>query len=200
MQPFIGTDDLAAILGQAVNENDLITEIALDSGCTAVRSFLGQTINFVANDTEIKDGHGTKKIRLKERPVRALTAVRLDGAVVDPSLYNLKDSTIRRVDDERWPVAYANIQVDYSHGYDVQPDTSAGDDVLVPADMRLVALLSARRVYAAIGNEDGIKQSETIGQYSYSNSTTMVVQTAAELLKPETDVLHRYLIGIVPAR
>ena len=200
LQPFIGTDDLAAILGSPVDENDLITSIALDAGCQAVRSFIDQTINFVEHDIETVDGHGTKKIRLKQRPIRELFNVKLDGEVVDPSLYDRRDGTIRRVDDTRWPVAYANIKVDYSHGYDVQPDANAADDVLVPPDLRLVALLAARRVYTSVGNQDGIKQSESIGQYSYSNSTTMVVQTAAELLSPEQDVLMHYRIGVVPAR
>jgi len=199
MRPFIGTDDLAAILGYPVSGSDLITVIALDSGCQAVRSFLDQSINR-ATTNEVVDGHGTKKFRVHERPIREVFAVTLDGQPVDPLLYDVRGTMFRRVDDIRWPVAYANIKVHYDHGYDIVPDDSAGDDLLVPADMRLVALLSARRVYTSIGNDDGIKQSETIGSYSYSNSTTMVVQTAAELLGPEKEVLMRYRIGKVPAR
>jgi hypothetical protein len=205
MRPFIGVDDLEAILGVSVDENALITTIALDSGCQAVRSFLDQTINFVPNDVETIDGHGTKKIRLHERPVRKLTQVTLDGQVVDPSLYNLKKSTIRRVDIDRWPVGYANIQATYDHGYDVIPDSSSGDDVLVPPDMRLVALLSSRRVYVAVGKVDGVqgvKQSESIGQYSYTLSAgaSAAATSAAQLVDAEKDVLLHYRIGVVPAR
>jgi hypothetical protein len=204
MRPFIGVDDLEAILGVTVDDTALITSIALDASCQAVRSYLDQTVNFVANDTEIVDGHDTKKIRLKQRPVRRLGAVTLDGQVVDPSLYNLKDSTIRRVDQIRWPAGYANITVTYDHGYDVIPDTSAGDDVLVPADIRLVTLLSARRVYTAVGKVDGVtgvKQSENIGQYSYTLSAGANAATsAAELIQAEKDVLFHYRIGKVPAR
>ena len=205
MRPFIGVDDLNAILGIEVDESLLIVAIALDSGCQSVRSFLDQTINYVANDTIFMDGHDTKKIRLPERPIRRLGDVTLDGSIVDPSLYNLKDSTIRRTDDIRWPAGYANITVNYDHGYDVIPDDSSGDDVLVPADMRLVALSAARRVYTAVGELDGIKgvrQSETIGSYSYSLSAggTAAASTAAQLLEPEEAVLLRYRIGVVPAR
>lgn len=199
MRPFIGTDDLAAILGKPVSDSDLITVIALDSGCQAVRSFLDQSINRFRH-TETVDGHGTKKFRVHERPVREVFSVTLDGEPVDPALYDRQYTMFRKVDEVRWPTAYANIKVDYDHGYDIVPDEDSTDDLLVPADMRLVALLSARRVYTSIGADEGIKQSETIGSYSYSNSTTMVVQTAAELLDPEKDVLMRYRIGKVPAR
>lgn len=199
MQPFIGTDDLAAVLGRPVSDTDLITAIALDAGSQAIRSFLDQTINRGRSEEKV-DGHGTKKIRMHERPVRQVFSVTLDGEVVDPALYDVRGTMIRRVDEVRWPAGYANIVVDYDHGYDIYPDDDSSDDFLVPADMRLVALLSARRVYTTVGADEGIKQSETIGSYSYSNSTTMVTQSAAELLKPETDVLMRYRIGKIPGR
>lgn len=205
MRPFIGVDDLNAILGIEVDESLLIVSIALDSACQAVRSEIDQTINFVANDTVFMDGHDTLKIRLKERPVRRLGDVTLDGSIVDPSLYNLKDATIRRTDGIRWPAGYANITVNYDHGYDVVPDDSSGDDVLVPADMRLVALLAARRVYVSVGEIDGVKgvrQSENIGSYSYTLSAgaNAAASSAAQLLDPEKDVLAGYAIGVVPAR
>lgn len=205
MRPFIGVDDLEAMLGVSVDENMLIVSIALDHGCQSVRSFLNQTINFVANDVETIDGHDTKKIRLHERPIRHLGDVTLNGAIVDPSLYNLKDATIRRVDNIRWPAGYANITATYDHGYDVIPDNSSGDDVLVPADMRLVALLAARRVYISVGQVDGVKgvrQSESIGQYSYTLTAgaSIVASSAAQLLAPEEAVLMRYRVGKVPGR
>lgn len=199
MRPFIGTDDLAAILGVAVSDADLITRIALDAGCQAVRSFLDQTINRQTDITEIVDGHGTKKFRVRERPIRNIWSVTLDGEVVDTSLIDWNRSMCRRTDDERWPVGYANIEVNYDAGYDVVPDDSSGDDLLVPADMRLVALLAARRVYTSVGTSEGSKTSESIGQYSYSNSSSGA-QTAVELLDAEKDVLKRYRIGLVPAR
>lgn len=199
MRPFIGTDDLAAILGVAVSDADLITRIALDAGCQAVRSFLDQTINRQTDITEIVDGHGTKKFRVHERPIRNIWSVTLEGEVVDTSLINWNHSMCRRTDDERWPVGYANIEVNYDAGYDIVPDDSTGDDLLVPADMRLVALLSARRVYTSVGTSEGGKTSESIGQYSYSSSSS-TAQTAAELLDAEKDVLQRYRIGLVPAR
>ena len=200
MRPFIGTDDLAALLGTAVSDADLITRIALDSGCQAVRSFLDQTINRQTDITEIVDGHDTKKFRVHERPIRNIWSVTLDGEVVDPTLYNWNHSMCRRVDDIRWPAGYANIEVNYDAGYDIIPDDSTGDDLLVPADMRLVALLAARRVYTSVGTSDGGgKTSESIGQYSYSNGSSAAT-SAAELLAPEKDVLMRYRIGLVPAR
>lgn len=194
MRPFIGTDDLGALLGRSVSDSDLITAIALDSGCESVRSYVQQTINYVEDDIEEYDGRGTNKIRLTQRPVRALTSVEVDDKEQDLTNFSLRKSMLRWKTD--WfPVGYGNVVITYDHGYDIIPDDSAGDDVLVPADLRLVALLAARRVYINVGAMEGVLQSESIGKYSYSKSITAAAASAAELLLPEMRVLDRYKIG-----
>lgn len=201
MRPFIGTNDLAAILGHPVSDTDLITAIALDSGSEAVRSYIGQTINYVENDTEELDGRGRVKIRLKQRPVRNLVSVTLEGEVVDPTEYNRRGATLRRHNGVPWPFGFGNVTVVYSHGWDIIPDLDPSNDFLVPADLRLVALLSARRVYTTVGaSAAGTIISESIGSYSYSIGGNSVVQTAAELLPPEQATLERYRIGVMPGR
>jgi hypothetical protein len=195
MRPFIGVDDLSAVLGTTATDLDLITAIALDSGCEAVRSYIGQMVNYVEDDVEEHDGKGTRTIRVEQRPIRDITSVEVDGVALDASVLSVRKSLIRRKDDV-FPRGLGNVVVTYSHGWDVIPDNSAGDDLLVPADLRLVALLSARRAYAAVGANDGQEQSETIGQYSYSLSTT--AQSAAELMTAEERVLDRYKIRMTP--
>lgn len=193
MRPFIGIEDLSAITGTTVSDQDLITAIALDSGCQAVRSYIEQTINYVADDVEEIDGNGRLKIRLTERPIRDLTSITVDGNELTTEMYNRHKSVLRRTDGVTWPMGFGNVVVTYSHGWDAIPDDSAGDDVLVPADLRLVALLSAKRVYTSVGLVSGEKTSETIGSYSYSVSA--VAESAAQLFDAEKRVLDHYRIG-----
>ena len=197
MRPFIGTDDLSAITGTTVTDQDLITAIALDAGCEAVRSYTGQMINYVEDDVEEHDGKGTRAVRLDERPIRDITSVEVDGVALDADVLSIRKSFVRRK-DAVFPVGYGNIVVTYSHGWDAIPDDSAGDDILVPADLRLVALLSAKRVYLAVGDLDGAVQSENIGGYSYTLSINDMAKSSAELLDPEKNVLEHYRIGKIP--
>lgn len=196
MRPFIGTDDLSAITGTTVSENDLITAIALDVGCQTVRSYIGQTINYVEEDTEELDGTNRLKVRLRERPIRQLISVSVEGTELDPEKYSLRKSVIRRKDGIAFPWGFDNVEVVYSHGWDAVPDDSAGDDVLVPPDLRLVALLSARRVYTAVGTISGTPSSESIEGYSYTLTQTAVAESAAQLFDAEKAVLEHYRIGL----
>lgn len=195
MDPFISVDDLNAVTGTTVDGGSLIVAIALDAACESVRSYMGQTINYVAGDVAELDGNGQKKIRLPQRPVRALTSVVLDDVTLEADDFHLHGAIIRLKNGGVFTEGFGNVVVTYDHGYNVlEPDPN------VPADIRLVALLSARRVYAAVGVTDvGEKQSETMGSYSYTNATTAaIVSTAAELLPAETDVLDRYTVRKVP--
>lgn len=204
MQPFIGTVDLEAMLGINLDETDLLVAIALDSACQSVRSYMGQTVNLVIDDEVEIDGNGARTIRLRERPVRDITSVIVDDIELDPTTWNLKGAFLRRIGDV-WPVGISNIVVTYSHGWDVETTDSSGEDLEVPADIRLVALLSARRVWTAMGTtttSGGVStsESETIGQYSHSEtiSDKAVVASAAALVGAEEDVLERYCVRLIP--
>lgn len=207
LQPFVSSDDLAAFLGTTVDSSALKTKIALDAACDAVRSYLDQEINFAENSVEWHSGHGYlhDRIRLRQRPVTAVSEVRIDvvagstGTVLDPANYNVRDSFVVRIDGGYFTAGNDNIKITYDHGWVVPPTSQSA---AVPADIRLVALSSARRVYSAVGTNDaaGSKQSETIGDYSYTIAAgiTNSASSAAELLMSETDVLDRYRIGLVP--
>ena len=205
--PFISSDDLAAFLGVTVDASALKTKIALDSACDAVRSYLDQEINLSTNDVEYHSGHGYMhdRIRLRQRPVVVVSEVREDmwagstGTVLSTSNYRVRDSFIIRTDGGYFLAGNDNIKVTYDHGWTV-PATS--QSAAVPADIRLVALSAARRVYSSVGLNDaaGSKQSETIGDYSYTIAAgiTNSASSAAELIASERDVLDRYRIGLIP--
>lgn len=199
LQPFVSTDDLAAFLDATVDPTSLRTKMALDSACDAVRSYLDQDINYVANDVEYHSGHGYQhdRLRLRQRPVVAVVSVYVEGTVVDPLTYNVRDpGVIVLTDGSYFPSGNDNIVVTYNHGWMVPAVSGSAS---VPADLRLVALSAARRVYSAVGANDVVAVTgETIGDYSYQTGGTSGATTASELLLAEEAVLDRYRIGLVP--
>ncbi len=197
--PFVSSDDLAGFMGVTVDPSALKTKIALDSACDAVRSYLDQDINFVSADVEYHSGHGYQhdRIRLRQRPVVAVTSIYVDTnwtTLVPTDVYHLRDSFIVILDMSWFATGNDNIKVTYDHGW-VCPPTS--QSAAVPADIRLVALSAARRVYSGVGTADAAGfGGETIGDYSYTNPGGAAT-SVAELLMAEKDVLDRYRIGLI---
>ena len=200
MIPFISPDDLEALLGESlVNPTALIVAISLDSACTAIRTYLGQTINLVEDDVEVRSGSGRRKIRLRQRPVREVSEVKIDDEIQDPASYNVRGAVITFTDGSFWWNGNDNTYITYTHGWDVEEPT----DFPVPADIRMVALLIARRVYEAVGYEQGSAGgaiiSETIGDYSYtlSESSLATVTSASELTSGEKSSIASYRVELV---
>jgi len=199
VETFISSTDLEALLGTTVDPDSLIIAIALDSACQSVRTYLGQTVNYVADDVEVHSGSGRRKLRLRERPVRVVTEVKVDNTVIDPTTYNVRGAIITYTNTDAWTFGNDNIRVKYSHGYDIDEPSEFN----VPADIRLVTLLAARRVYEAVGYFQsiggGVLTGETIGDYSYtlSDSAATSVAEASALTEGEEYVLDRYRIELV---
>ena len=197
--PFISPTDLEALLGQALaNPTALIVAISLDSACESVRTYLGQVVNKITDDVEIHSGSIRKKLRLRQRPVRSVAEVKVDDVVLDATTYKVRGHVITLPDDT-WASGNDNVAVKYTHGWDVAEPTSFP----VPADIRLVALLIARRVYQAVGytqtGSAGTIIKESIGEYSYelSDAAGASVSSAAQLAEAETMILDRYRITLV---
>jgi hypothetical protein len=201
--PFISVADLEAILGESIaNPGALIVSISLDSACQAVRSYLGQDVNLVLDDVEIHSGSGRRKLRLRQRPVREVTQVKIDDTVIDPTTYTVRGAIITRKDSDIWDYGNDNVEITYSHGWDLDETPEPGWTVeRVPADIRLVAVLGARRVYNAVGSVVGAGDvtSETIGDYSYtlSEGSQEALEAASQMGDAERFVLDRYRIELV---
>jgi hypothetical protein len=197
--PFISPDDLEAMMGEPfANPTDLMIAIALDASCQTIRTYLGQDINLVEDDVEIHSGSGRRKMRLRQRPVRAVTQIKVDGTVVPLTSISVRGAILTWKDLDWWTPGNDNIEVTYDHGWDVEEPT----DMPVPADIRLVALLLSRRAFessGAGGAAAGAIVSETIGDYSYTLSEEAAASalSAAELLDAEKSVLDRYRIELV---
>jgi hypothetical protein len=144
-------------------------------------------------------------MRLRQRPIRVLTSITVDGDLVDPTLYSVRyidhprSAVITFTDTDVWWWGNDNILVTYNHGYDLVENVGA---LNVPADIRLVALLSARRVFEAVGTSGteggGALTGETIGDYSYTLSDVGSAEatTASELTDGEKYILDRYRIEL----
>lgn len=208
MLNYIGIGDLAVFL--QVDESALTTalaDLAVAAAQQKVRKYLAQEITFHADDVEYLDGNGRKKIRLRQRPVREVTLV--EEAEGDPTwvalaadAYTVRGTVLIRWDGDVWAHGEANLRVTYDHGYDIgdfDSDTTDSDydPPHVPADISLVTLTLARRMYenmgaAAQAGELGNVKQETIGAYSYTLSAAAEAAAGVQLVKAEMSVLDAY--------
>lgn len=192
-EPYVTLDDLEAFM-----QTDLTADaqLYLDAAQEIVRGYLGQDITFVADDEEIHDGRWRLRVRLRQRPVRDVTSVTVDGTELNPDTeYRLDGAIITKTDEVPFTVGTDNIVVVYDHGWDV-PGTS-DVEFPVPADIRLVTLSIARRAFQNAGATDGTLSGETIGNYSYTRDAATTSQQGS-LLLAESAVLDRYVIRLVP--
>lgn len=203
MEPFISSDDLAAYLDEAVDGFELLTQIALDSGCQMVRSYLGQTINLVRGDIETHNGNGREVLLLRQLPVIDVGSVTEDEEeLVQDTDYIVEPPTgkiYRRSSD--FPLGWSNIGrqnivVIYDHGWAITEaevvNEDSGDEPLVsrvPSDIRRVAVQAAARIFRAptlsiVGSSvgGGAVTSETIGGYSYTTDTTAQAEIDAAIM------------------
>lgn len=197
--PFVTQDELEMFMGDdgtpAVLDDDLAT-LALNAAMASVRRFLGQEITYVADDVVELDGSGRDSMVLPQRPVRDLTVIVENGAdqgALDfDTVYLLRDGILYKRCG-CWLVGRGNVKLTYSHGWDVEAETSSGDDEnQIPADIILVTLGAARRAYNDGGEFAQDVAGETIGNYAYTAAASEAITEAAKLLKGEELILGLY--------
>lgn len=203
MSDFISRADLAAFLDvELASLDNALSALAVASAQASVRKYLDQEITYVASDERLVDGTGTRILRLHERPVRGVNLVEdSDGNTVDATTYVLRRNQLIFLDAETvWEKGLANYTVTYSHGWNTgQVDSDSDSDfetLSVPADIVLVTLALARRVYQH-GGEDaqGELKSESIGDYSYTLADDAEQVAGVKLNAAEQAVLDRYRVG-----
>lgn len=198
--PFISREDLAAYAQRTFDAgDDLLLAISLDSACQLVRSYIGQDVNYLADDEVLLDGTGTDTLLLPQLPVKSVSVVTMieetgTGATSDLEETILVDSIDYTLGAAGilhragvWDRGVSNVKVKYSRGWDFTNDPTIAPPV--PSDMRLVALQAANRIFSAGLIAVGGVQSESIGQYSYTLSANAA---GSELTKGEMAVLSRY--------
>jgi hypothetical protein len=163
---------------------------ALDEACETVRDYLGQRLDFVADDTVVLHGTGRPTLLLPELPVQAVSAVTVtdaDGTTTALTSTDWAldghDGVLWRLDAYGWPAGIANVAVTYDHGY-----------AAVPASIRGVAISLANRIYRRHASQLGLR-SEQLAAYSYVNEPT----TATGLDGLEKSVLDIHKVRRIPA-
>jgi len=198
--PFIGKNDLSDLVGVDVSASDLAT-IAIDAACEAVRTFLDNPVNVVEDETIRLDGSGTYRLTLPRPPVREvpivteLATLTTDETALVPDVDYVLDrgGILRRVDCV-WLRGSGNIEITYTHGWDITEDPLWER---VPSDIRSVALSLAKRKYEAgastIGGIVVPLVSETIGNYSYRVDPVAIATASTTILTAEEmDALRPY--------
>lgn len=192
MTTLVDISDLAAWLDRDVAAlNSAKAELFLDLASGLVRDALGQTIDYVQNDDVDLIGPGSSVILLPELPVWDVTLVEETRGTTTTELVEGRDYRLELGQDGRVgiirrlprPTAqWCNrdpVRVIYSHGYRTLYGSGAVDEL--PATLKTIVLESVARGY---GNPTGKKQ-ETIGRYSYTDSSSTekagVFLTAADL-------------------
>ena len=200
MIPFISLNDLGDRVGEDVSASDLAV-IAIDAACEAVRSYIDNPINLVEDEVIRVDGSGTYRLVLPRPPVREVSAVTElatdttdDVVLVAETDFVLERYGILRRVDQNWFAGYGNVEITYTHGWDIDEPPLWER---VPADMRLVALNLSARIYASGTKsiEAGGVAEESIGSGDYQyrqNITTLTAATRYGLNQDEIALLNHY--------
>jgi len=185
--------DLRAYAGVPATGEDAYIQALLDAAAEQVDSYCNTRFASTAITLDLHDGDGSRFLKLRHRPVIAVSDVQLAGASIDSALYVVdlaqgyivlpvltsdypRDPRVWRGDTPQgWPRGNQNIGVSYTYGYATVPA-----DVIVATGMIAAALYqdNARR---------GV-QSESAGPYS-----TTYIQGAEGLPLSTRRLLHRYI-------
>lgn len=182
--PFISHDDLGAYLETPLTGGELLTKIALDGACEAVRQELHRTLNLVEDDAIVLDPTWTQALILPERPAHEVSLVTIDGASVDDANVRLdvERGVLYLLDGSLWWSARNGITLTYTHGYALDESGVTGTIERVPSNIRLVALRLAAAVYRSRGKttaSGGAITGENIGTYRYTQDAAAATELAA---------------------
>jgi hypothetical protein len=167
MSPFITTADLKSFLGYEV-ESDKATA-AVEASCDLIRNSTGQTFE-AGEATVLMDGTGTDAVLLPQVPVKAVSAVKLQGEVVTDFMIS-GSGLLLRTSPGVWTEGRQAVEVTYSYGYES-----------VPPELKMLALTISARVYV-----QGIV---TVAQVGMTNTT--FATDALTLTAGEKDIISRH--------
>jgi hypothetical protein len=117
--------------------DDTRIEGLINACSTAIENYCRRTLHQITYTNEMYDGNNTRYLNLKNYPATAVTQVQVNGVVIDPSNYVLKDhgvlvrigpypNTFTGLSMSRfntvWNRGDYNISVSYTAGYAIIPD------------------------------------------------------------------------------
>lgn len=191
MIPFISHDDLGAYLETTLTGDELITKIALDGACEAIRQYLHRRLNLTADDEITMDGTWSDALILPQRPVHEVSDVLNDGDTVDlaDTYLDVEHGILYLTDGTWWHRGRGTVSLTYTHGYALTEDAVAGTIERVPSNIRLVALRLAAAVWrtkgGSIASGGGAITGEHIGTYNYTQDAAVATELASMMLTEE---------------
>lgn len=178
---FITGDELAAYIGSDWPLDSTLANLAVDGACEAVRGYVDQNVESTTETNAYLDGNGLDNMVLPHFPLISISALsvyvdRTDTApevLVENTDYvvNYGRGIVSRIDGGVFTKGRQNIKLTYVYG-----------NATVPADVRVVALQVASRIY-----EVGMVKSDSAGGVSAT-----YVEGAGSLTGNEKDLLRRY--------
>ncbi|WP_435112025.1 hypothetical protein [Nocardiopsis synnemataformans] len=166
-------EELAEVLGVPADDPKLVARVR-----AASRRFLGAVapVSFtpVNGDVLWLNGDGSTTLLLPACPVRAVTAVEIDGQALDAGDFEWSaEGVLRRW--SRWPDRLRSVKVTCDHGYEV-----------VPEDVQAVVLEQAEAAWNIV---KGVTSVSVDGQ-----STTFGTQSAVGVTQDWADAVSRYAL------
>lgn len=207
MPQFASNDDFAARMGLTLTDDEETRAAALLSlASDLIVEATGQTIEEVADDTYTAPSVYGDRLRLPQRPVTAVSEVKLtpnggSPAVIDPTSYFLDGGELVR---SRFPFGYElvfrqfgqgwlgpwwTVEVTYTHGY--------ADDA-IPGVVKAVCMEAVRRVWVNPGSVVSEEEGNTREAYGAAAPGGMLL-TPTEKARLN-DVLIGYQAGTVTLR
>ena len=174
MAQFATKADLDRFLGITTTQDR--ADLALQLASAAIQNYTRQRLERVDDDIVSLRGNWSSELWLPERPVEAVSEVKIgDAPVLGTTLYRWDRKGLVEHLSSYWGGHLGVVQLKYTHGFEPIPD-----------DIKAVCLQVASRLY------DNPEQagSETIGRYSYTYPRVLGV--GAGLNSDEADLMARY--------
>ena len=177
MTTFAPLEDLADLIGTTTVPPER-AQLILDMATAAVINAAEVPIVQVVDDEAVLDGNGSDRILLPNWPVTAVTAVTVDGTVLDPDLWRWSRHGELRRPGGRWPSLPRAVTVTYTHGY--PPDQ-------IPAELAAVVLQVAARTVSNPQRLNSFGDGQVTAGYGGGGTGVQVI----ELYPSEVHMVHR---------
>lgn len=136
-----------------LSQTDPETTRLLDAALARARRYCGWHVSPVITETITLDGHGDRFLPLPTKRIGAVVGIDVDGVPIDLSEVQQHGSTLIRW---IWPCGYANIEVEFTHGFTAAEAVDFREAVLRMVDQS-----------ASIAAEGGTLVSKTVDDVSY---------------------------------
>lgn len=145
MDPLVTPEEFSGYMQRDVDR--YTAELVLAGASGLVRNYCRWPISRIENDIRVFDGDGSRWLNLPTLKLNDVTSVSVDTGADDPLALTvgtdfrlLPNGMLWR--SAGWPIGYANVTIDFDHGYDPVPD-----------EVRIVVCALAAKFYS---NPEGL--------------------------------------------